>query len=362
MEKGNKKRSKDGINAFQRVLEQWSAAHPRTFPWVGEKDPYKVWLSEIILQQTRVEQGLPYYKRFLEAFPVIQDLAKAEEQVVFRLWQGLGYYNRCKNMIKTAKIVTEKHRGVFPSKYEGILQLPGIGPYTAAAIASFAFDLPYAVVDGNVERFLSRYENIDIAVNTAAGKKYFTELASRFLNKENPAAFNQAMMDFGATVCKPGQPLCKICPFKENCKAYHLGRVSLLPVKKRKIKIKKRYLNYFVFRCNNQVYIRKRVAGDIWQNLHDFPLFESDKVLDEEQLRSLDFLKARIPHTEIITAFCSPIISHQLTHQKLYIRFVEVWVKTPPFLKPQYFPIEWQEKDNFAFPRPLVKYLDREKK
>lgn len=344
---------------FNQKLKKWHVSHRRFFPWIGEKNPYKVWLSEIILQQTRVEQGLPYYESYLKYFPTINDLANAEEQLVFRLWQGLGYYNRCKNMIKTARIVAAEYQGIFPNTYEEIIQLPGVGPYTAAAISSFAFNLPRAVVDGNVERFLSRYLGIEEEVNTASGKKVFTQVASDFMDKNTPADFNQAMMDFGATVCMPRQPDCSSCPFNMDCVALEEGTIDKLPVKKKKKKVKKRYLNYFVLRWKDNLYIRKRLAGDIWQNLHDFLLFESNHRLSEKKMKEIAVLQQAIPKGEqpSFVAFFSCV--HYLTHQKLYLHFGVIELDKPPCLADDFFPISLKSKDNYAFPRPLVRFLDR---
>ncbi len=350
--------SMEKIALFQEYLKRWHGSHRRYFPWVGEKDPYKIWLSEIILQQTRVEQGLPYYKIFLKHFPTMIDLSKGEEQLIFRLWQGLGYYNRCKNLIKTAKIVTEKYNGKFPDNYEEIIDLPGIGPYTAAAIASFAFGLPYAVVDGNVERFLSRYYGIEVPVNTAPGKKLFTKLASLLLDEHNPAEFNQAMMDFGATQCLPKNPPCSSCCFQSQCIAWKEQSVPSFPVKKKKVKIKKRYLNYYVFCYEDRVYIRKRASGDIWQNLHDFFLYESEQPFSKEALLELSAFKEVCPKKGIKEVSALPLTTHQLTHQKLMLKFVMIFLNKSPLLPETYFPVKLEDVDHYAFPRPLVRFLN----
>jgi A/G-specific adenine glycosylase len=217
---------------FSKKLLHWNKTKNfRTMPWKGEKDPYKIWLSEIILQQTRVEQGWTYYENFIKAFPTVHHLAKAPRKRIFKLWEGLGYYNRCKNLIETAKRISKNYKGKFPRDYQEIKSLKGIGPYTAAAIASFAFNLPFAAVDANVERALSRYFGMSTPTDTADGKRMFAELAGALLDKKNPGIFNQAMMDFGAVICKPKNPLCTICPQQKDCEAYKHQLVDVLPVK-----------------------------------------------------------------------------------------------------------------------------------
>ena len=222
---------------FSKALKNWHLVeNNRKMPWKGIKDPYKIWLSEIILQQTRVEQGLTYYNRFIECYPDVHSLAKAADNQVFKLWEGLGYYSRCRNLIKAAKTISIEHDGLFPASKEGLLALSGIGNYTAAAIGSFAFGLPLAVVDGNVLRVLSRVFGISTPVDTPAGKKVLEQLAEQLLDTKDPALYNQAIMDLGATVCKPRQPICGACPFQHKCLAFETGKIEQLPVKSKKIK------------------------------------------------------------------------------------------------------------------------------
>src|ERR1700753_3037261 len=242
---------------FARILLKWHGSkNHRKMPWKGEKNPYRIWLSEVILQQTRVDQGWAYYEKFLEAFPTVHDLAHAPEQKVFKLWEGLGYYNRCRNLIATAKKIDAEYNGEFPNTYEEILALKGIGPYTAAAIASFAFDLPHAVVDGNVTRVISRYFGINTPIDTTAGKKLYTELADALLDKEHAAAYNQAIMDFGATVCLPRNPLCTDCIQAPDCQARQHGWTAQLPVKEKSIQKKERWFYYFIVEVpGDKVYI-----------------------------------------------------------------------------------------------------------
>ena len=260
-------------------------------PWKGEKDPYKIWVSEIILQQTRVEQGLAYYNRFIKTFPTVHHLAKAPETTIFKLWEGLGYYTRCKNLIATAKYISKELNGKFPNKYDEILKLKGIGPYTAAAIGSFAFNLPHAVVDGNVFRVLARFFGIKTATDTTEGKKIFTALANELLDKKQPGIYNQALMDFGAMICKPQQPLCMECPLKTGCVAYLHDLITVLPIKEKTITKKPRWLYYIIIEHNGKVYVRKRSEKDIWQNLYEFVLLKMIRSYLVKKLKNLLLLK-----------------------------------------------------------------------
>ncbi len=243
---------------FTKKLLQWNELlNTRAMPWKGEKDPYRIWLSEIILQQTRVDQGLAYYNKFITVFPSIRQLAAAPDQEVFKLWEGLGYYSRCKNLIATARFISSELNGRFPDRYEELRALKGIGPYTAAAIASFAYNLPHAVVDGNVLRVLSRYFGLDTPIDTTDGKKTYNLLADELLDRKHPALYNQAIMDFGAVICKTQQPLCNICIQREDCQAYKCNLVKQLPVKEKSLIKKTRWFYYFVVVYKNSLYIRK---------------------------------------------------------------------------------------------------------
>lgn len=262
----------------KRVLIWDKNENTRQMPWKGEKDPYKIWLSEIILQQTRVEQGLKYYQNFINAFPHVHTLAKAPEEKVFKLWEGLGYYSRCRNLIATAKFISKDLRGAFPRDFESILQLKGVGNYTASAIASFAYNLPHAVLDGNVFRVLSRIFDIETPIDSTEGKKYFSEIAQKMLPKKRAGEYNQAIMDFGAVICKP-YPECETCFFNDQCKAYLQGKQDLLPIKEKKIKIRERWLNYFILKYKDKVLIRQRTSKDIWQQLFEFLLIETEEAV-----------------------------------------------------------------------------------
>ncbi len=271
---------------FWNALLTWHSTHHRPLPWKGEKNPYLVWLSEIILQQTRVEQGLPYFEKFKAAYPTVTDLANAPEDEVMKLWEGLGYYSRARNLHAAAKHIANELEGKFPGTYEGIRLLKGVGPYTAAAIASFAFDLPHAVVDGNVYRVLSRCFGIEEPIDSTAGKKLFAKLAQEILENAgtNPGSFNQAMMDFGATHCMPKVPKCGECPMQSKCIAFQKNRVDKLPVKSKKLVRRQRFFNYFLFHSEGKIFIKKRTGEDIWQNLYDFPLIESEELVEEPNI------------------------------------------------------------------------------
>jgi len=266
---------------FTAQLLNWhKGKNSRTMPWKGEKNPYRIWLSEVILQQTRVDQGWSYYEKFIAAYPTIHDLAIAPEQQVFKLWEGLGYYSRCRNLIATAKKIDIEYKGQFPSTYEEILGLKGIGPYTAAAISSFAYRLPHAVVDGNVTRVLSRYFGEATPIDTTAGKRLFAALADSLLDKEQPDIYNQAIMDFGATVCLPRNPLCTDCVQRSDCKAQLKGLTAELPVKEKSIRKRTRWFYYFILETpDGQVYIHQRTQKDIWEGLYEFILWETDQPL-----------------------------------------------------------------------------------
>jgi A/G-specific adenine glycosylase len=331
----------------------------RSMPWKEERNPYRIWLSEIILQQTRVAQGLDYYNKFIIKYPTIEELASAEENSVFKLWEGLGYYSRCKNLIASARFIAFELEGKFPNTYEDILQLKGVGPYTASAIASFGYDLPYAVVDGNVLRVLSRYFGIDKPIDSTDGKKYFTDLAQSLLDKASPALYNQAIMDFGATICKPQIPLCSTCVLKTNCIAFKKKEVQNLPVKGKKLVKKKRYFYYIIASFDSKFYIRKRHEKDIWQNLWEFILIEqAQKVEMEDFLHSNAYLavvgkKSILKHTSIF-------YKQQLTHQTIEGVFLHVALKSP--LKNDFYTaVSKNELKKMAFPRFITNYFEVQK-
>ncbi len=326
-------------------------------PWKGEKDPYKIWLSEIILQQTRVEQGWAYYEKFILAFPDLQQLARAPEQKVFKLWEGLGYYSRCRNLIETAKTIDRDYQGKFPSTYEEIRKLKGIGPYTAAAIASFAFNLPYAVVDGNVQRVLSRYYGITTPTDTIAGKKLYMELATALMDKKQAGIYNQAIMDFGAVICKPRQPLCDSCPQREDCVAFRHGWIERLPVKEKTIQKKNRWFYYFIIETGEgKVYIRKRNKKDIWENLYEFVLWETDYSTNGEDAVQ-DLPSKILGRSKYIITGISRIYKQQLTHQVIQGRFITVRIDRPLAALKEYILVRKKDLGEYPFPQFITAYL-----
>jgi len=325
-------------------------------PWKGEKDPYKIWLSEIILQQTRVEQGLVYYQRFIKAFPNVHKLAKARDQKIYKYWEGLGYYSRCKNLIETARYISKTLNGVFPRTYDDLRKLKGIGPYTAAAVASFAFNEPHAVLDGNVFRILARIFDINDPIDSGEGKKVFTQLANSLLDNMQPGIYNQAIMDFGAVICKP-VPLCEHCPFTKYCKAFLQEKIHLLPVKSKKLLVKKRWFNYILFEHKEQLAIRQRIENDIWHNLFEFLLIESASGLDEKgvlkELRK-GYWRGK-QKFESITF--SDVFRQKLTHQVIEGRFASIELQQKMDLDKGLFWIKKADIKNYAFPKFIIQYL-----
>lgn len=313
---------------FANSLTRWYINNKRDLPWRNTKDPYFIWLSEIMLQQTRVAQGMPYFYSFTNRFPSVFDLAAASEHEVLKLWQGLGYYSRARNLHKTAQHIAENLHGVFPSNFKDLLKLKGVGEYTAAAIASFSYDEAVPVVDGNVFRVLARYFDILTDIQSISAKKEFFELAYELMTKENPALFNQAIMEFGALQCVPRNPDCSICPLSEGCLARYKKKVHLLPVKVKKLKIRNRYFNYLVFLDGDgNTIINKRAQKGIWQNLYEFPLIESPTIMEikdfESQIRNQEFVDNAIASLQEVN---SKSQIHKLTHQHLHIKFWRVTV------------------------------------
>ena len=345
---------------FTRLLLQWNDEfNSREMPWKNEKDPYKIWLSEVILQQTRVEQGLPYYNKIIQQYPTVTALAKAKDETVFKLWEGLGYYSRCRNLLSTARLVANEMGGVFPTEYTALLQLKGVGAYTAAAIASFAYNLPYAVLDGNVYRVLSRIFDIEIATDSKEGKELFSALAQKLIDKELPGKYNQAIMDFGATVCKPALPVCNVCPLNTICKAYKHGTVNLLPIKEKQLKKKHRIFYYFVFQHKNQYMIHQRTTKDIWQNLHEFYLLESSKTIHWNANNIAEWLEQQLSIKEgFVIEDISAEMSQQLTHQKITSKFILVRLNKIPTTLSAFNWMTKAEANKVAFPKLLNDYLN----
>ena len=308
---------------FKKKLTDWYSNNKRDLPWRNTKNPYHIWLSEIILQQTQVKQGLPYYKAFIKQFPTVFDLANASEEAILKLWQGLGYYSRARNLHATSKHIAFDLNGKFPNNYKDLLKLKGVGDYTASAIASIAFNEVAAVVDGNVYRVLSRYFGIETPINSTDGIKEFKKLASSLIDREQPALFNQAIMEFGATQCKPKNPYCIVCPLNESCVALQKNLIDVLPVKLKKTKIKTKFFNFLV--CidnNNNTILEKRTSKGIWQNLYQFPLIESNKSLSSEEFHLLNLENSVL--SDIVFDYYlynAEDKIHKLSHQHLHTKF-----------------------------------------
>lgn len=313
------------MNIIRHKLKEWYLANKRDLPWRNTSDPYKIWISEIILQQTRVNQGFDYYVRFVQRFPDVRSLADADEDEVLKYWQGLGYYSRARNLHKAAKQVVEKFGGKFPPNYEEVLSLSGIGTYTASAICSFAYNQNYAVVDGNVFRVLARIFAVSTPIDSSAGQKEFAQLAENLLDKTDTHTHNQAVMEFGALQCVPANPNCEICPLKEHCKAYHLNIAAELPVKQGKTAVSNRYFHYFFIQNGEFTYLQKRTGKDIWQNLYEFPLIETETDTRLNELMQTDEFKrlfSDIRHIEISDNLFQT--KHILSHRRIFANFYSV--------------------------------------
>ena len=334
---------------FSTILIDWYLKNKRELPWRYTTNPYHIWLSEIILQQTRVNQGLPYFESFTSNFPSINDLANATEDEVLKLWQGLGYYSRARNLHATAKFISANLNGIFPKQYDEIIKLKGIGPYTAAAIASFAYKEQVAVVDGNVFRVISRYFGIFDDISTSKTRNVFQDLANELICKSNPDLFNQAIMDFGATQCTQKNPDCLNCVFQENCFAFRNQKTTELPVKLGKTKVSNRYFNFIIYKDKSDfTIIEQRVEKGIWQNLFQFPLIETSESVDLKNIKSLineSFQNiTKLNQTEII---------HKLSHQKLHINFWELEVDEISNENK----ISIEDLNTFAFPIVLSNFI-----
>lgn len=337
---------------FNTLIVNWFRQNARNLPWRSSNDPYKIWLSEIILQQTRVNQGLDYYIKFTEAFPTVFDLAAASEDEVLNLWQGLGYYSRARNLHYSAKYIVNDHQGKFPNSFESIKKLKGVGDYTAAAIASIAYNLPHAAIDGNVYRVLSRYLEIDTPIDSTKGKKEFQQVANELLNRNNPGDYNQGIMELGALICLPVNPKCDVCPVADSCSALMNKTQSNYPVKEKKLKVKNRYFNYLIISDNTSLFIKKREKGDIWQGLYDFPLIETSQAentiqIEVEGLKNKNILK-------------DIELKHILTHQKIYARF---WIAQCKDLNTinsnkKWIKVNINELEDFPLPQLLIRYIE----
>jgi A/G-specific adenine glycosylase len=339
---------------FSREIVKWYLVNKRNLPWRDEKDPYLIWLSEIILQQTQVAQGMQYYLKFTSAFPTVNHLARASEDTVLKLWQGLGYYSRARNLLQTAKVIASEYKGEFPHTYNEIRQLKGIGDYTAAAIASFAFDLPHAVVDGNVYRLLSRVYGIASPIDTTSGKKEFARLAADLLGND-PGLHNQAIMEFGSQQCKPYNPACDNCPLSHRCQAFRHGMVNDLPVKSKKVTVRNRFFNYLVIADQKgNVRVRRREGKDIWQGLYEFPLVETDRKISVPELLKTRDAKVYTKNS-VVVRHVSEEYTHILTHQRLNARFcVAISEKELKGTEREHI----TRLNSLAFPRLIEKFLN----
>ncbi len=341
---------------FTKALTRWYHQNKRDLPWRHESDPYKIWLSEVILQQTQVVQGLAYYQKFVKTFPTVKSLAQAPEDEVLRLWQGLGYYSRARNLHAASKAIVKEHQGKFPKNYESIRALKGVGDYTAAAIASFAYGQAYAVLDGNVYRVLSRIFGVTTPIDSNTGKKEFQKLADQLLDKKNPADHNQAIMEFGSQYCKPVSPNCQDCIFKSRCYASQKDMVAGLPVKEKKVKVRHRYFNYLVvIDKSNRLLIRKRGDKDIWAGLYEFPLIEAAQLENgAELLRSPSFKAISKARGKLI--YESKPYKHILSHQHLHAKFCVVRLSVN-FRHEIGNYINYDDLNGFGVPRLIGKFL-----
>ena len=344
---------------ISRQLICWYNENKRDLPWRETKNPYKIWISEIVLQQTRVAQGLNYYLQFIEKFPTVNILADASEKEVLRIWQGLGYYSRARNLHSAAKSIVELYNSKVPDTYKEIISLKGIGEYTAAAVLSTAFNKPYAVVDGNVYRVLSRLFAIETPIDTTLGKKQFAKLAQDLLDVENPGTHNQAIMDFGAMQCTPTQPLCPSCPLQHFCVANKLNGQSEFPVKQKRSKVRKRYFHYFYIEYEGIIYLNKRKSNDIWKNMYEFPLIETEKDMELVDLMETTSFNILFSDVEAIFHQTQKLSKHILTHQHIYANFYEVEVLKDNFINRDNFQrIKTSDINNFPVSRLIHRYLE----
>lgn len=342
---------------FYNILIKWYLQNKRDLPWRKTVDPYQIWLSEIMLQQTRVAQGMPYFFSFTKEFPTVKDLADAPEEKILKLWQGLGYYSRARNLHKTAQYISNDLNGVFPDSYKELLKLKGVGEYTAAAIASFSYNESVPVVDGNVFRVLSRYFDIESDIALPATKKEFAALAQELMPKDNPAIFNQAIMEFGALQCVPKSPDCSVCVFNESCAALQKGKVNKLPVKSKKVKVTNRYFNYLILEdVLGNTLIQKRTAKGIWHNLYEFPLLETETIADFDLVSKKAKNEIFSDYTIIsIEDYSESTVIHKLSHQHLHIQFWKIRVQDKIENG-----IDSQKLKTFPFPIVIYNFIEKQ--
>ena len=347
-------------DGFADILIRWYADNHRRLPWRETSDPYLIWMSEVILQQTRVAQGLDYFRRFVARFPDVRSLAEAPQDEVLKLWQGLGYYSRARSLHTAAKDIMARFGGRFPEDYEAVRSLCGVGDYTAAAICSFAYELPYAAVDGNVYRVLSRYFGIDVPIDSTEGKKTFTALAGEVLDKSRPADYNQAIMDFGAVQCMPQSPNCLFCPLSGSCRALSEGKVQQLPVKQHRTKTTNRYFNYIYVRMGAHTLIHKRTEDDIWKNLFELPLVETEKDLSEEEFLACPQFHALFAEGEVrMVRILLRGVKHVLSHRVIYTNFYEVTLPDNSSSFSSYQRVAVEDLGRYAVPRLIHAFLEK---
>lgn len=347
---------------FKNIISVWYKQNKRELPWRETSDPYHIWVSEVILQQTRVIQGIGYYHRFIENFPTIFDLAQAHEDSVMKVWQGLGYYTRARNLHKGAKAIVKEYGGVMPNSYEELIKIKGIGPYSAGAIASFAFRKPVPAIDGNVYRIISRIFGVFSSSETANGKREFQSIVQDLMDKENPDSFNQALLDFGALQCVPRSPNCSECPFAQHCYALSNNLIDSLPVKAKKIIPRNRYFTYVLIKFRDMTYITKRKSKDIWHSLYEFPLIETMNLPDESDIDSLPGWKKLFNDKNSYSiVYVSPVVKHQLSHQTIFTRFVVVQIKTPTKkMEREFLKVPTQDISDYSVPRLIDNFLAAE--
>ncbi|MGI4749447.1 MAG: A/G-specific adenine glycosylase [Janthinobacterium lividum] len=342
---------------WSEEIQNWYLQHKRDLPWRNTTDAYTIWLSEVILQQTRVEQGMPYFYRFLKKYPDVAAFANATEDEILKLWQGLGYYSRGRNMLTTARQILENNNGIFPTTYQELIKLKGIGEYTAAAISSFAAGEVKAVVDGNVYRVLARWFGVEEPINLPAGKKIFQALADEVLDQKNPGQHNQAMMEFGAMVCKPKNPDCNICPVREACIAYQTNRINVLPVKLKTVKIRERYFNYFLITDQDKILLNKRSTDNIWANMYDLPSIETLTYTPVKALHLLPEFEYFFGSQATIIS-TSPIRKHILTHQRIFAHFIHLQINPQELnMQPSWFFSTSEDLERLAMPKIIDQFL-----
>jgi A/G-specific adenine glycosylase len=345
------------MDFFNSQIHIWYSLFKRDLPWRNTRNPYCVWVSEIILQQTRIDQGLAYYHRFIDEFSTISDLASASEDQILKLWQGLGYYSRARNLHFTAKYLEKNFNGKFPEDFDTIRSLKGIGEYTASAIASISFGLEHPAIDGNVFRILSRYFGISEPTDTSAGKTVFKELAAELIKGADPGMHNQALMEFGAIQCTPKNPECSACPLNERCFAFAKNKINDLPVKKKKNAQRNRYFNYLVINFENQIWLRKRIEDGIWKNLYEFPLIETDVKVETETLLNQkefhDIINHEIANIENVSGWKI----HILSHQRIHYRFIRIRLSSLIHINREFIQVKKEDVFNFAVPKLLETYL-----